>query len=173
MLPGYQLMSEHEHSNSLLIANEKVCAAGCFSSCIVLRRLRCSRQQQRLLFFEGRVRGRAYSVVCTRHAYLITLGPCTVATNECAQQSYKHTLLTRHMPHLLFASLQFLIDGRWHTWIDYDRFHSLLQSGKHFTAMDYHSPTPEWAVYGAKERGFDPIEVRHHRKKPMKNVHGC
>lgn len=90
MLPGYQLMSEHEHSNSLLIANER-----------------------------------------------------------------------------------FLIDGRWHTWIDYDRFHSLLATGEPFSAMDYHSPTPEWAVYGAKERGFDPVEVRHHRKKPMQNVHGC
>jgi tRNA wybutosine-synthesizing protein 1 len=30
--------------------------------------------------------------------------------------------------------------------------------------MDYLSPTPEWAIFGSEERGFDPNEKRFHRK---------
>jgi len=78
-----------------------------------------------------------------------------------------------HSNSLLIAHERFLIGGRWHTWIDYDRFHELVGEGEPFTAMDYYAPTPDWAIHGAPERGFDPIEVRHHRKKPAKNVHGC
>ena len=65
------------------------------------------------------------------------------------------------------------VGGTWHTWIDYDRFHELVASGKDFRAEDYMAPTPEWALVGSDERGFDPVEVRHHRRKPPKNVHGC
>lgn len=82
-----------------------------------------------------------------------------------------------HSNSLLLAHNDFLIDGRWHTWIDYDRFHELIaqweEDGTMFTSKDYMAPTPDWAIAGAPERGFDPIEVRHHRNKPAKNVHGC
>lgn len=32
--------------------------------------------------------------------------------------------------------------------------------------------TPTWAVYGAKEHGFDPIETRWHRHAG-RNLGGC
>jgi hypothetical protein len=32
--------------------------------------------------------------------------------------------------------------------------------GEPFGSEDYMAPTPEWAVYGALEGGFDPQEVR-------------
>lgn len=38
-------------------------------------------------------------------------------------------------------------DGVFHTWIDYPKFHELVASGEHFTAADYMSPTPDWAVF--------------------------
>ena len=64
-----------------------------------------------------------------------------------------------------FLSLtQFKINNRWHTWIDYDKFHELVSTGQPFTSMDYLAPTPDWAVWGSAEQGFDPIETRHHRK---------
>ena len=78
-----------------------------------------------------------------------------------------------HSNSLLIASTKFRIDGHWHTWIDYDKFHELVGSGKPFTSMDYISRTPDWAVIDSVERGFDPVEVRHHRKKASKNVFGC
>lgn len=32
--------------------------------------------------------------------------------------------------------------------------------GEPFGSEDYMAPTPEWAVYGALEGGFDPQEMR-------------
>ena len=64
--------------------------------------------------------------------------------------------------------MQFLINGEWHTWINYERFHELAQNymktGETFSALDYVSKTPAWAVIGSSERGFDPQETRHYRK---------
>jgi hypothetical protein len=55
-----------------------------------------------------------------------------------------------------------------HAHIDYDRFHQLVArfyaSGQPFAAADYTAPTPDWAVYGAPEGGFDPEETRWRRK---------
>ena len=60
-------------------------------------------------------------------------------------------------------------DGKWNTWIDYDRFHDLAKSGEPFSAMDYLAPTPDWAVFGAPEGGFAPYETRHTRKGSKAN----
>jgi len=35
------------------------------------------------------------------------------------------------------------------------------------------APTPQWAVFGNPERGFDPQENRWHRKQPKKDISGC
>ena len=80
-----------------------------------------------------------------------------------------------HSNSLLIANKKFCVDGKWNTWIDYERFHELIDSGKPFTAADYTAPTPEWAVYGAKERGFDPVETRVFRKvtRPNEMIGGC
>ena len=67
------------------------------------------------------------------------------------------------------VAFQFKVDGDWWTWIDYDKFHALMgaymTSGQTFSATDYMAPTPPWAVYGAEERGFDPVEKRFFRAK--------
>ena len=61
------------------------------------------------------------------------------------------------------------MNDEWWTWIDYEKFHQLSKrlatSGETFTALDYMAKTPSWAVIGAEERGFDPQETRHFRKK--------
>eukprot|EP00053_Salpingoeca_punica_P015214 m.139375 g.139375 ORF g.139375 m.139375 type:complete len:805 (-) comp16653_c4_seq1:262-2676(-) len=69
-----------------------------------------------------------------------------------------------HSNCFLIAHKKFKVDGRWHTWIDYDRFHDLVAAGQPFTSMDYLAPTPEWAVMGHAARGFDPQETRFHRR---------
>ena len=76
----------------------------------------------------------------------------------------------------LTICLQFKVcDGKWKTWIDYSRFHELFQrynaTGETFTALDYMADTPSWAVYGSKERGFDPSETRWRRKEKVSQ--GC
>ncbi|KAG6598439.1 S-adenosyl-L-methionine-dependent tRNA 4-demethylwyosine synthase, partial [Cucurbita argyrosperma subsp. sororia] len=72
---------------------------------------------------------------------------------------------------LLAKTDKFRVDGQWFTWIDYEKFHDLVASGKPFDSKDYMAPTPSWAVYGADEGGFDPVQYRyrkerHHRPKP-------
>ncbi len=63
---------------------------------------------------------------------------------------------------ILLASNRFLIDGKWHTIINYDRFFELLDSGQDFAPEDYCKPTAEWALWG--NGGFDPRDERVDRK---------
>uniref|UniRef100_A0A7S2Z7Y7 tRNA wybutosine-synthesis domain-containing protein n=1 Tax=Chloropicon laureae TaxID=464258 RepID=A0A7S2Z7Y7_9CHLO len=61
---------------------------------------------------------------------------------------------------LLARKDRFYKEGSWHTWIDYDKFQRLVKSGERFGAEDYMVETPSWAVWDAKEKGFDPAETR-------------
>ncbi|XP_038615743.1 S-adenosyl-L-methionine-dependent tRNA 4-demethylwyosine synthase TYW1 [Tachyglossus aculeatus] len=84
-----------------------------------------------------------------------------------------------HSNCLLLAHTKYKIEGEWWTWIDYDRFqqlvreHELSGGTKTFTAADYVAKTPPWAVFGAKERGFDPRDTRFQRKNKAKAASGC
>lgn len=82
-----------------------------------------------------------------------------------------------HSNCILVAHNKFRINDTWRTWIDYDRFHELVtrfhDSGETFSSLDYMAETPAWAVFGAKEQGFDPQEKRWFRKgKAEVNVDG-
>ncbi|CAA7042666.1 unnamed protein product [Microthlaspi erraticum] len=73
---------------------------------------------------------------------------------------------------LLGRTQKFKKNGKWFTWIDYEKFHDLVASGEPFTSTDYMAETPSWAVYGAEEGGFDPEQLRykkerHHHPKPQ------
>lgn len=67
---------------------------------------------------------------------------------------------------ILLASERFLVDGNWHTHIDYQRFFELLEergADGDWTPEDYMGPpTPEWALWG--NGGFDPRDDRVDRK---------
>lgn len=83
-----------------------------------------------------------------------------------------------HSNCILIANKKFKVNGKWCTWIDYDKFHLLMKKYDEskgieiFSSLDYICPTPEWAVIGAKERGFDPKETRFFRKS-KKDISGC
>ena len=80
-----------------------------------------------------------------------------------------------HSNCLLIAHKKFKVNDEWYTWIDYPTFHSLWQKYKAsngqetFCTQDYMAKTPNWAVFGASERGFDPEETRWHRNKQNKS----
>lgn len=65
---------------------------------------------------------------------------------------------------ILIAHSKFKINGKWHTHIDYPKFFELLESGKEFVDLDYVKETPEWAVWGSDEAGFNPNDTRYDRK---------
>uniref|UniRef100_A0A8C5DVA9 S-adenosyl-L-methionine-dependent tRNA 4-demethylwyosine synthase TYW1 n=1 Tax=Gouania willdenowi TaxID=441366 RepID=A0A8C5DVA9_GOUWI len=84
-----------------------------------------------------------------------------------------------HSNCLLIAHTKFKVDGEWRTWIDYERFQELVEaheaSGgtRSFSALDYMSQTPHWALFGAQEQGFDPADTRFQRRNKTKDVSGC
>lgn len=71
---------------------------------------------------------------------------------------------------ILIAHTKFKINDKWHTHIDYPRFFELLESGEEFTDLDYVKQTPDWAVWGSAEAGFNPNDTKFDRKaEKMKN----
>ncbi|KAM9525458.1 S-adenosyl-L-methionine-dependent tRNA 4-demethylwyosine synthase TYW1-like isoform 2-T3 [Guaruba guarouba] len=84
-----------------------------------------------------------------------------------------------HSNCLLIAHKKFKINGEWCTWIDYDRFQELVRAQEQssgsqtFTAADYAARTPHWALFGSRERGFDPLDVRYQRKNKARDISGC
>ncbi|NXN98554.1 TYW1 synthase, partial [Rhinopomastus cyanomelas] len=84
-----------------------------------------------------------------------------------------------HSNCLLIAHTKFKINGQWCTWIDYKRFQELVQEyersggSKMFSAADYTARTPHWALFGSRERGFDPLDVRHQRRNRTRDISGC
>ncbi|KAM7001354.1 S-adenosyl-L-methionine-dependent tRNA 4-demethylwyosine synthase TYW1-like isoform 2-T3 [Passerculus sandwichensis] len=84
-----------------------------------------------------------------------------------------------HSNCLLLAHCKFQVDGEWRTWIDYGRFQELVRErersggARTFTAAEYTARTPPWALFGAKERGFDPLDVRFQRKNKARDTSGC
>ncbi|XP_029212555.2 LOW QUALITY PROTEIN: S-adenosyl-L-methionine-dependent tRNA 4-demethylwyosine synthase TYW1-like [Acropora millepora] len=83
-----------------------------------------------------------------------------------------------HSNCLLIAQKKFKKSDGWYTWIDYPTFHQLMRryeesdGTEDFSALDYMAKTPDWALMGHAQRGFDPLETRWHRKK-RKDISGC
>ncbi|KAK9269807.1 hypothetical protein L1049_025380 [Liquidambar formosana] len=70
---------------------------------------------------------------------------------------------------LLAKAEKFKVNGQWFTWIDYEKFHDLVASGRPFNSEDYMAATPLWAVYGAEEGGFDPDQSRYRKERHHKS----
>ncbi|KAH1120054.1 hypothetical protein AAZX31_17G237100 [Glycine max] len=71
---------------------------------------------------------------------------------------------------LLAKTNKFKIDGQWYTWIDYEKFHDLVASGRTFDSRDYMAATPSWSVYGSEEGGFDPGQLRYRKERHHKST---
>lgn len=94
----------------------------------------------------------------------------TCLPGDCYELACEHS----HSNCVLIANKRFKIDGKWHTWIDYEKFFELvkshpepadLDSNDEFTSLNYAAETPYWAVFGSEEGGFDPEHIRWIRKE--------
>ncbi|KAL1311837.1 hypothetical protein AAFC00_001912 [Neodothiora populina] len=66
---------------------------------------------------------------------------------------------------LIADKTRFYKNGRYHTLIDYESFFNHLESGEEFGPDDYiGEATPEWAVWGSGNGGFNPEDERVDRK---------
>lgn len=86
------------------------------------------------------------------------------------QETYDFAAEHRHSCCILLGHKQYCVDGVWMTWIDYDKFFELDAAGKPYTGLDYSAPTPEWALFGAPQEGFDPQETRVYTKGKKKRA---
>lgn len=85
---------------------------------------------------------------------------------------YQYELACEHSHSncVLIANKKFKIDGKWHTWIDYEKYFELIEiqkskaDGTEFDSLDYAAETPPWAIFGSDEGGFDPEHMRWVRK---------
>ncbi|CAG9568255.1 conserved hypothetical protein [Leishmania major strain Friedlin] len=92
-------------------------------------------------------------------------GDVIVIPAEERNRPYHVACEHEHSCCVLIALDKFFFDGHWHTWIDYERFYDLVESGRtDFTSLDYAAVTPAWATYNSKEKGFDPQQTRMVRK---------
>ncbi|CCE83960.1 Piso0_004557 [Millerozyma farinosa CBS 7064] len=87
-------------------------------------------------------------------------------TNELKARGYKYDIAAEHAHSccILIAHEKFMINGKWHTHIDYEKFFQLLESGTEFTDIDYVKETPSWACWGSEEAGFNPLDTKFDRK---------
>lgn len=90
-----------------------------------------------------------------------------ILAQEHLSSEYELSCEHQHSCIVLISHKKYKVDNVWHTWINYEKFHDLVASGRDFSAMEYMAPTPEWALYGSDEAGFDPKDTRvfHNRTK--------
>ncbi|EPR78621.1 Radical S-adenosyl methionine and flavodoxin domain protein [Spraguea lophii 42_110] len=86
-------------------------------------------------------------------------------TNIDINPEYDIAAEHKHTCSVLIAKTIFKKNNKWHTHIDFNKFHELIKSNEEFSAIDYSIETPEWTLPGAKEEGFNPVETRHKRNK--------
>lgn len=88
---------------------------------------------------------------------------------ELDLRGLEYGIATEHAHSLciLLAQERFKINDKWHTHIDYPKFFELLESGTEFGPMDYVAETPEWAYFGSEHHGFNPVDIRHRKGKPI------
>lgn len=100
----------------------------------------------------------------------------TLAMAAFLSDDYEVACEHEHSCCMLIAHKSLKVDGKWRTWIDYDKFNELQRKwrdsdGKEtFEALDYCLETPSWAVFGADERGFDPNDTRFRKAKQIRNA---
>jgi tRNA wybutosine-synthesizing protein 1 len=106
------------------------------------------------------------------HAEVCEFSEALAARLHSRGKSVKYSIATEHEHScciLLAREDKFKVDGKWHTWIDYDKFYRLISNfystaGKAtFKSSDYMMQTPDWALYKSSARGFDPMESRWRR----------
>ncbi|TBT97580.1 S-adenosyl-L-methionine-dependent tRNA 4-demethylwyosine synthase [Hamiltosporidium tvaerminnensis] len=74
-------------------------------------------------------------------------------------EGYEIACEHEHSCCILIANTKYKKNQKWYTWIDFDKFNEDLQG------IEYSCETPDWALFGSREKGFNPNETRYQRKK--------
>ncbi|CAJ1398365.1 unnamed protein product [Effrenium voratum] len=101
--------------------------------------------------FCGESKASSLTISCTPWHEEVKAFSEALLAKEGLDEQYELACEHQHSCIVLLANKRFKVDGRWHTWIDYDRFHQLVREGRDFDASDYWAPSPNWALYGSEE----------------------
>ncbi|MBI2146477.1 4-demethylwyosine synthase TYW1 [Candidatus Woesearchaeota archaeon] len=74
-----------------------------------------------------------------------------------------YEIVSEHIPSrvVLFAHRKYKVNGIWHTWIDFEKWHQLVNSGEEFTSQDYWKRTPQTGLSGKGTKDhFKEVEKR-------------
>lgn len=79
---------------------------------------------------------------------------------ELAKCLDDYEIVSEHVPSrvVFLAKKKFKIDGMWKTWIDFNKWHELINSGIDFTTIDYLRKTPQTGLSGRKIK--DEVEAK-------------
>jgi tRNA wybutosine-synthesizing protein 1 len=68
---------------------------------------------------------------------------------------------------VMFAKKKYKVDGEWRTWIDFPKWHELVNSGLDFDALDYSVKTPQTGLSG---KGTLDNVPKHVKERLMKRL---
>ena len=93
-------------------------------------------------------------------------------TKELAKYLPDYGIVSEHIPSrvVMLAKNKFKINEKWHTWIDFSKYHELVNSGKEFTSDDYLKETPKTGLSGKGTKDSQPKRLlkKLRRKKAEK-----
>ena len=81
---------------------------------------------------------------------------------ECLPE---YDIVSEHIPSrvVMCAKREFNKEGKWNTWIDFNKFHKLALSGQDFSTEDYLLPTPQTGIGETRNQliqiGAKPVKV--------------
>jgi len=72
-----------------------------------------------------------------------------------------YEIVSEHVPSrvIMFAKKKFKKDS-WHTWIDFEKYHELINSNKDFTTEDYLAKTPSTGLSGKGTKDYYSLRVK-------------
>eukprot|EP01004_Peranema_trichophorum_P002411 NODE_1472_length_1939_cov_59.413546_g1248_i0.p1 GENE.NODE_1472_length_1939_cov_59.413546_g1248_i0~~NODE_1472_length_1939_cov_59.413546_g1248_i0.p1 ORF type:complete len:569 (+),score=90.16 NODE_1472_length_1939_cov_59.413546_g1248_i0:61-1767(+) len=101
-----------------------------------------------------------------KHDELLNFARALCMKNELSSM-YALSCEHEHSSCVLLSHRKYYIQGRWHTWLDYGKFH-IMSNRPVIKAEDYSVVTPEWSLVGSSHMGMDPEETCHRRKRKSK-----
>jgi tRNA wybutosine-synthesizing protein 1 len=92
-------------------------------------------------------------------------------TKELIKYLPDYEIVTEHVPSrvVLCARKEFKRDGKWFTWIDFDRWNKLINSGKDFDKYDFLKETPQAGLSGRQIRKEVEAKQEYKKKTGKKN----
>ncbi|MBI4440428.1 4-demethylwyosine synthase TYW1 [Candidatus Woesearchaeota archaeon] len=94
-------------------------------------------------------------------------------TRELAEYLPDYSIVSEHVPSrvVMLAKKKFKKGGKWHTWIDFEKYHELALSGKDFSSEDYLLPTPVTGLSGRKTKDYSIQRMRGNFEENYREGH--